>query len=136
ALVATVVDFSRARVRAGVTASEAAQLATGHPADVGFDTLGGTHVRAAIRSVARVADEGIGTYTIELWLDDPDPRLREGMIGEVHLQRKPTERHPVVPRAAILRRAGRMTLFVVEDLEGTPRARVRSVRSGRNDGDL
>jgi RND family efflux transporter MFP subunit len=135
-LVATLVDFSKARVRAGVTASEAAQLSAGHPADVGFDTLGGTHVRAAVRSVARVPDAGSGTYTIELWLDDPDPRLREGMIGEVHLQREPTERHPVVPRAAILRRAGRVTLFVVDDSEGAARARVRSVRSGRNDGEL
>lgn len=136
ALVATMVDFSKARVRAGVTATEASQLATGHPADIGFDTLGGAHVQADIRSVARIPDVGSGTYAIELWLDEPDPRLREGMIGEVHLDRTPGEEHPVVPRAAILRRSGKMTVFVVEDESGEPRARERTIRSGRNDGDL
>lgn len=136
ALVATVVDFSKARVRAGVTATEAAQLATGHPADIGFDTLGGAHVRAEIRSVARIPDPGSGTYAIELWLDTPDPRLREGMIGEVHLERTPGEQHPVVPRSAILRRAGKMTVFVIDDVDGEIRAQERTIRSGRNDGEL
>ena len=134
--VATMVDFSKARVRAGVTATEAAQLAAGQPADIGFDTLGGAHVSAAIRSVARVSDAGSGTYAVELWLDQPDSRLREGMIGEVHLQRAPGEQHPVVPRAALLRRAGRMTLFVVAESDGAAHAEERVIRSGRNDGDL
>lgn len=134
--VATMVDFSRARVRAGVTAREAAQLATGHAADIGFDTLGGQHVSAAVRSVARIADAGSGTYAIELWLDDPDPRLREGMIGEVHLEREPGDEHPVVPRAALLRRAGKMLLFVIDDSTGEIRAEERVVRSGRSDGDF
>ena len=136
ALVATMVDFSKARVRAGVTATEAAQLVAGRPADIGFDTLGGAHVSAAIRSVARVSDAGSGTYAVELWLDQPDPRLREGMIGEVYLQRAPGEQHPVVPRAAILRRAGKMTLFVVAESDGATHAEERVIRSGRNDGDF
>lgn len=136
AFVATLVDFSRARVRAGVTATEAAQIANGQPADVGFDTLGGAHVSAAVRSVARVADAGSGTYAIELWLEDPDARLREGMIGEVHLQRAPGRPHPVVPRAALLRRSGKVMLFVVEESDSEAVARERAVKSGRNDGEF
>ncbi len=136
ALVATLCDFSKARVRAGVTATEASQLVPDQSANIGFDTLGGAQVTAAIRSIARIPDEGSGTYAIELWLAEPDPRLREGMIGEVHLERTPGEQHPVVPRSAILRRAGRMTLFVVDETNGETRAEERLIRSGRNDGEL
>jgi len=136
ALVATLVDFSKARVRAGLTAIEAAQVSPGLPADVGFDSLGGVHRSAAIRSVARVADPGGGTYSIEVWLSRPDPRLREGMIGEVHLHRAAGDPHPVVPRSALLRRGGKTTLFVVDESANEIRVRERIVRSGRNDGDL
>lgn len=132
--IATLVDFSRARVRAGVTALEAGQLLPGQVASIGFDTLGGKQVEASVRSVARVPDPGSGTYAIELWLDDPDERLREGMIGQVHLDRAPGEPHPVVPTAAIVRRAGRMTVFVVDESDAQPRVVERVVQSGRNDG--
>lgn len=132
--VVTMVDFSRARVRAGVTAAEAAQITEGQSVDVGFDTLGGTHVLAEVRSVSRSPEPGSGTYAIEIWLDAPDSRLREGMIGEVTLERKPSGSHPVVPRQAVIRRDGRMTLFLVREQEGGWRAEQRSVRGGRNDG--
>lgn len=133
--VATMVDFSRARIRAGVTATEASQLASGQNAAITFDTLGGTEIEASVRSVARVPDPGSGTYAIELWLDEPDARLREGMIGQVHLERSPGEPHPVVPRAAIVRRAGRTKVFVLDETREEPRVVERGVESGRNDGE-
>ena len=136
ARVATMVDFSRARIRAGITATEAAQLAQSKPAEIGFDNLGNSTTQAAVRSVARTANEGSGTYAVELWLEEPDPRLREGMIGTVHLKRRPGEKFPVVPRAAVLRRDGRAQIFVIEETPDGPRARQRPVRSGRTDGEF
>jgi RND family efflux transporter MFP subunit len=132
-IVASVVDFSKVRLRAGVTATEAAHLEPGTTAEVAFDTLGGAIIAAELRSVARVADQGSGTYAVELWLSDPDPRLREGMIGELRLHRTPSTDRPVVPRAALLRRGGRTTLFVVDATGDGPRAHERPVRAGRSD---
>jgi RND family efflux transporter MFP subunit len=132
-IVAGIVDFSKVRLRAGVTATEAAHLEPGTTAQVAFDTLGGALITAELRSVARVADPGSGTYAVELWLSDPDPRLREGMIGELRLRRAPSTDRPVVPRAALLRRGGRTTLFVVEATGDAPLVHERPVRAGRSD---
>jgi RND family efflux transporter MFP subunit len=132
-IVASVVDFSTARLRAGVTATEAAHLVPGDPAEVAFDTLGGAVIAAELRSVARVADPGSGTYSVELWLSNPDPRLREGMIGELRLQRTPSTDRPIVPRAALVRRGGRTTLFVVDTSSDRTLVRERRVLAGRSD---
>jgi RND family efflux transporter MFP subunit len=132
-IVASVVDFSTARLRAGVTATEAAHLRSGDPAEVAFDALGGTTIAATVRSVARVADRGSGTYAVELWLTDPDPRLREGMIGDLRLPRGASTGRPIVPRAALVRRGGRTTLFVVETAGDRSAVHERPVRAGRSD---
>ncbi len=131
--VATVVDFSRVRVRAGVTAAEAADLEVGQPAEISFETLGGAAARGVVHSIGRVADPGTGTYPVELWIEDPDPRLREGMVGRVRFARREAEERPVAPHDALIRRDGKPAVFVVVEGEDGPRAELRPVRTGRSD---
>jgi membrane fusion protein (multidrug efflux system) len=130
--VAVMVDLSRARVRAGVTAAEARGLAPGGTVTAVFEDLGAREMQGTIRSVGRLADPGTGTYTVEVWIDDPRGELRDGMVARVLLPRAEHDPQPVVPRAALLRRQGLTALFVVED--GV--ARARSVRVGRSSEDL
>lgn len=130
--VAMLVDLSRARLRAGVTGSEASQLEAGGRASVVFEALGGAPVEGEVRSVGRVADATSGTYRVELWLDNPEGRLREGMVAQVLLIRGDDERYPVVPRSALLRRDGAMSLFVVEGEGVEAHAVARPVRVGRS----
>jgi membrane fusion protein (multidrug efflux system) len=85
-----------------------------------------------IRSIGRLADEGTGTYTVEVWVEDPDAELRDGMVARVLLPRAASDPQPVVPRAALIRREGLISLFVVD--EGV--ARARTVRVGRSSHDL
>jgi len=132
---ATMVDFSRARIHAGVTGTEAAGLQPGTPAPVVLEELGGTAVEAEIHSVGRLADPASGTYTVELWLDSPDGLLREGMVAQVRLPVEAGRRNPVVPRAALIRREAGMAVFVVEQSSGEPRAVARPVRIGRSNAE-
>jgi len=132
---ATLVDLARVRIHAGVTAAEAATLAPGTRAPVVFTDLGGVATEAEIRSVSRVADPASGTYAVELWLESPDPRLREGMVAQVRLPMVAQERRSVVPRAALIRRQGGAAVFVIERGAGETRAVARLVRTGRSNGD-
>ncbi len=125
--VATVADFSRARVRAGVTAGEASRLAGAQTAELALDALGGRRLSGRIQSVARLSEPDSGTYPVEIWVEDPQGVLREGMVATVHARYAAVDRPASVPAEAVFRRGGAMHVFVVE----SRRARLRPVRTGR-----
>ncbi|MDE0348193.1 MAG: efflux RND transporter periplasmic adaptor subunit [Gammaproteobacteria bacterium] len=132
--VATLADFGRARIRAGITAREAALLTGVGHADLTLDVLGAEPLRATINSVARVSEPATGTYALELWLTDiaEDVRggLREGMLATVHLPHGGAAARLTVPSAAVFRRDGAMHVFVVND----GHAELRPVHTGRSNG--
>lgn len=130
--VATVADFSRVRVRAGVTASEAELLAESGVAEVALDALGGRRLLGEVNSVGRISDPATGTYAVEIWLDGGQAALREGMLATVHLPYAAGPSRPVTPSAAVFRRKGALHVFVVR--EG--HVHLRPVRTGRTNGAL
>ncbi len=130
--VVTMVDFSRARVRAGVTAREAAQLASTETARIALEAIGSGAFNGLVYSVGRISDSASGTYPVEIWIENPDDVLREGMLATVHLPYTAPERSLVVPSAAVFRREGRMHVFTVTgDV-----ASQRNVQTGRGNGSL
>jgi len=131
AVVATVADFSRVRVRAGVTAADAAQLEAGTRASISLAALGGLRSDAEVHSVGRIADPTTGTYPVELWLDDPSGQLRGGMVARVEFAADPGESVLHAPRAALVRRGGELAVFVVETQGDDRTAAIRPVRVGR-----
>lgn len=133
--VATVIELSRVRVFAGVTAQQAAQLGRTASASVSFAALDGQALSARLKSVSRVANPRDGTYTVELWIDAPPAGLRDGMVASVELPRAAQQPRPLAPRAALMRTAGQPEVFVVELENETPVARLRSLRTGRSAGD-
>ena len=129
--VATIVDFSRARIRAGVTAREATLLAGTTTAELALEALGGDLISGKVHSVARIADAATGTFAVEIWLDNAT-HLREGMLATVYMPYQAREARPTVPTAAIFRRNGTPHVFTVTD----NRARLKAVRIGRSNGSV
>ncbi len=132
--VATLVDLSRVRIFAGVTAREAARLAAGSTARVSFADLGGAIFEATLQSVGRVAMSGDGTYGIELWMDDADGRMRDGLVAQIDLPDPDVTPRLIAKRAALLRRDGQPEVFIVEGQGESAVARRRPVRTGRSQG--
>lgn len=132
--VATLVDLSRVRIFAGVTAREAARLEAGTVARVSFRDLGGDVFDATLESVGRVATRGDGTYGIELWMDDSDGRMRDGLVAQIELPDPDVTPRLIARRAALLRRDGQPEVFIVEGQGDAAVARRRSVRTGRSQG--
>ena len=83
--VATIADFSKVRVRAGITAADANYLTLGEAAKIRLQALGGVELDGQINSVGRIADAS-GTFAVEIWVQgDQAHRLREGMVAIVFL---------------------------------------------------
>ena len=133
--VATVVDFSRVRIFAGVTAREAARLEPGSTARASFADLGGASFDATLKSVGRVADRADGTYEVELWMDDSTDRMRDGLVARIDLPDASREQHLLTRRGALLRSNGRPEVFIVEHVAGRSVARIKPLRTGRSEGD-
>jgi RND family efflux transporter MFP subunit len=133
--VVSLVELSRARLRAGVTAAEAATLQAGMEAQATFAALGGQSRPVLLKSVGLVADPADGTYDVEFWVDNEEGRLREGMLASVTLPAYERDPSPLVPRRALIRRDGHMAVFLVEPNGTGDHARARVVRIGRSQGD-
>lgn len=115
--VVALADFSRVRIKAGVTAREAELLAGAESARVTLDAIGAAGFSGRINSLARVSDAATGTYTLEIWLEDLPgdlrDRLREGMLATVYLPHADARAPLTVPSTAVFRRGGAMHVFVV-----------------------
>jgi RND family efflux transporter MFP subunit len=135
--VVTLVDLSRVRLRVGLTAAELELARVGARVPVRFADLGGVVVDAELRSVSPLVDPRTGTYATELWLDNPDERLRQGMLGRVELAAVASESGDVltVPRQAVIRRGPDYAVWVVDDSLDPPRVEARALVLGRADRD-
>ena len=133
-MVATLVDLSRVRIFGGVTAREAGRLQSGTTARVSFADLGGAVFEATLESISRVASVSDGTYEIELWMDDADGRMRDGLVAQIELPDPDAKPRLLARRAALLRRDGRAEVFVVDGQGEVAVARSRQVRTGRSQG--
>jgi membrane fusion protein (multidrug efflux system) len=130
--VVTLADFERVRFVAGATAAEAAQLQAGGSVVV---SLAGAEIAAEVQSVALLPDAVTGTYSVEIWLPNPDGALRAGMVGQLRRAVGIAETL-AVPRAALLRQREGLALYVLGERDGAPSAALRPVRIGRQDSEL
>jgi RND family efflux transporter MFP subunit len=137
--IATLVDLSRVRLRVGVTAGELELVRVGARVPVSFAELGGLTIEAELRSVSPLVDPRTGTYAAELWLDNPDQRLRQGMLGRVALGTSGAEPSAelTIPRAAVVRRGADFAAWVIAPSAGSEPARVeaRTLVLGRAAGE-
>jgi len=133
AALATLVDLDRVRLRAGVTAAQAAGLRPGQTTEILFSHLGSQSRTARLKSVGVVADSATGTYDIELLLDNPTGELREGMVARIKLPASQGPLASTVPREALLKTPLGMGVFIVEG-EASPRARLQIVSVGATSG--
>jgi HlyD family secretion protein len=83
-----------------------------------------------VTNIAPAVDTLSGTFTVRVTPTDRSDAFRDGMAAQVSFQ--PTERQAlVVPAQAVINRAGRTIVFV---LEADNRVRIRDVQVGGNDG--
>ncbi|KIG16503.1 Efflux transporter, RND family, MFP subunit, AcrA/E family protein [Enhygromyxa salina] len=140
------VDLSKIRVRVGLVGSEIGRLDQDAQALVTIEDLGGESTLAQFAALAPAADPVTGLFDVEYHLDNPEGRIRGGMVATISLPLHKGGERVLIPRAALTRRAGKLAVFVLtpasdEQREGVGKglerrvAELREVRVGAY-GDL
>lgn len=131
--VAVVADFSRMRVRAGVTASQAQQFVVGGLVSLNIQDAPDSLISGTIRSIGRISDPNTGAYPLEIWLEGEQlGGLRDGMIATVSLAEQDQPPVLAIPSQALVKRSGVYNVFVLRSEAGDlHRAHLQAVRVGR-----
>lgn len=132
---ATLVDLSRVRLRVGLMAADLDLVAIGDRFEVEFADLGGRRLAGVLHSISPLADPRTGSYAAELWLDNPELELKQGMIGRVELAGDQAGEQLTIPRAAVIRRARAYAVWVIDEHGDQPRVRARELTLGRSGPD-
>ncbi|MBO8140699.1 MAG: efflux RND transporter periplasmic adaptor subunit [Firmicutes bacterium] len=116
--VAVIVDIDRVLIEAGLSEREVNRVRVGQPVQVRVDALGGGSVTGTVTAVAPVAGNTAGVFPVRFAVENPDHRLKPGMVARVEVELEREAPAPVVPRSAVVYRGGRPVVFVVEESNG------------------
>lgn len=110
---ANVIDLSRIKISGFVGEQSVDLLSIGQPAKARL--INGTEVAGEISFVSRVADEQTRTYAVEVTLDNPGGRIRDGMTAELVIDLPAKSAHLVPQSALTLDDEGRMGVRVAQN---------------------
>jgi RND family efflux transporter MFP subunit len=119
-------QLDRLKVVAAVGERDVSLIAAGDTARIAVTSLDGAVFAVPVARVIPSANPGSRTYDVELYLENPDPRLRPGMFARVDLTTG-ERRGVLVPRSALVVRGQLTGVFLVGD-DGA--ARLRWIRLG------
>lgn len=136
----TIADTRSMKVVFGVPDVLVGAMRMGAPQEVTTEAVPGVIFRGRITRVAPSADPTSRVFEVEVTIPNADGRLRAGMIAGLQIARDVAGAPvPHVPLNAVVRPPGDATgfaVFVVEEGDGHPVARLRRVELGGVDGNL
>lgn len=125
-------DRSRLEVLARIDESSMLQFETGDAVDV-YLPGPGMQLSGIIESFIPALEEPGTGLSVRLYIDDPPPEARPGMVA--HIQTAARNDHGtavMIPESALLTRGQMEGVFVVREINGTHRARLRWVKTARH----
>jgi len=126
------VQTGRLKLQAWAPENQIIDFVEGNGVEVYFDAYPGETFAGKVGRIGPAAETSRRVFPLEIHLDNPDGRLRPGMVGRMRAVRRVYEGVVVVPREAVQERESGPAVFVVED----DQARLRAVRLGASEGEL
>ena len=130
--IASVVDNSRMKLKAGVPEEYIALVKPGNMVQVSCDAVADQGFKGVVKTVALKADAQTRTFQVEIELpNDRSHSLKSGMFARAEITSSHADRSLVIPTTALMENAGRSpAVYVVRD----SMAFLRTVNPGmRND---
>ena len=135
-------DLRAVKVVYGVPDVLVGTMKLGAPQNVSAEAVPGPPLRGRITRVAPSADPASRVFEVEVTIPNPDGRLKPGMIAALQVAGGTVAQAAagtLVPLNAVIRPPGDpngYAVFVVDDLQGKPAARLRRVELGDVSGNF
>lgn len=113
--VLTIVKDDKIYACSSIPESEIAQLRIGQNAMVTVPALGDQKFYGQVKHIGAVADPKTRTYTVKIFLDNSDYRLRSGMISKVSIETDKRIEILTIPGRAIVRDPDNLTYVFLAD---------------------
>lgn len=120
--VVEIVQADRLKVVAPAPASDVPFLEVGRPVTIRVDAVPGEVYQGEVVRLGAELDPGARTLRVEAEIDNPDGRLRPGMLARMEIPRRTLEDALLVPLESLVDLGEERALFVVED--GVARRRI------------
>jgi RND family efflux transporter MFP subunit len=131
--VVTLVDLSRVKVKAGLKMADAMKVSKGDRCQVRVDLAGSTQpLTGVVKVVGATADPRSRQVTVEVEIDNPEAKLKPGMIADVSFFLGPAAPTLLVPCDAVVEQFEIPYAYVVSAKER--RAQRRKLRVGKRYG--
>jgi RND family efflux transporter MFP subunit len=123
----TLMDFSRIKINVSVSHQDIVRIRKGQKADISVSAFPGGVFEGSVAIVNLTADPMTRKFDVQVYVDNPDLKLRPNTFGEVSLRISTQDNALVIPQKALLDNG---YVFVVEE-DGT--AGKKSVTVGLQD---
>ncbi len=134
--VVRLVNTGRVRIRAGVPERFSGQISEGTPAELVLRAYGGERFESRVTYAGSVIDPDRRTFPVEIEMQNPDRLIKPEMVVNVRLKRATIENAVIIPRTAIIRDEGSLSVFVARSGENGPVAELVEVRTGTASGSV
>lgn len=104
----------RVRLMAGLSEQQVVHVTEGGKAEVRFDALPDERFTGDVVSVGSVDEPGTATFPVEVHLDNPERRIRPGMVARVVLPGRTIPAALFVPAVALRKGVDGIGLFAIE----------------------
>jgi membrane fusion protein, multidrug efflux system len=125
-----IIEVNPAKISAGVPERFAGDVVPGTPARITFDVLPNHAFDARVSYVGTAVNPRNRTFPLEVVLPNPGRTVKPEMVANVEVLRQTLRQAIVVPQEALIRVENGYVVYVVEETEGRPVARVRAVTLG------
>ena len=131
--VADLVDLSVVLIRIPIHEKDIGRLQLGDAATIVLDAVPGRTFAGQVKHIVPQADPASRTFPVKIAVaNTPDNVLKVGMSARVRLRAGTAQPAMLVPKDAVVRRAAKPVVFVVEERT----ARMMPVKTGRAHADL
>ncbi len=110
----TLVDIAAVKIVIHVSELDVPGITPGCSASVRIDSLPGTTFSGTVHSIGLTADDTTRCYPVEIIAQNPGGSILPGMVARVAITATGSKNVLTVPRAAVTRRNGIMTVTVIE----------------------
>ncbi|NLP46806.1 MAG: efflux RND transporter periplasmic adaptor subunit [Epulopiscium sp.] len=127
----TMVDMDKVYVQIDVIEDIVNRLQVGQEVAVTIPAAFEEEVKSEVSYISPTADIGSKLYSVKVYIDNPNKKVRPGMSGEVQLNMDQIDSVIVIKRNAVLDKEDELFVFVVEN----DRAVKKPVKIGLDTGD-